>query len=331
MGVGAVAPGVDHPAGPSSGEPAVEVRGLRKTYRTSSLRRVVAVDGLDLTVPSGGVHGFLGPNGSGKTTTIRMLLGLVRPDSGSVRLLGSPVPAGLPDVARRVGAVVEAPRFSPGFSGRRNLRLLAAAVDVPETRVEAALERVGLRERGQDQFRRYSLGMKQRLAIAATLLKDPGLLILDEPTNGLDPQGIRDVRSTMRGLADEGRTVLVSSHLLAEVEQVADTVSVVARGRLVAEGRVADLVAGATETVRVGVADPARGAELLVAQGWRVGREGPALLVSGAPDAARVTEVLARGDVFPHEVGVVRRDLESVFLELTGSGGPAAGGSEPAA
>ena len=310
---------------PSAGEPAVEVRGLRKTYRTTSLRQVVAVDRLDLTVPAGGVHGFLGPNGSGKTTTIRMLLGLVRPDGGAVRLLGSAVPAGLPDVVGRVGAVVEGPRFSPGFSGRRNLRLLAAAIGVPEVRVEAALERVGLQERGQDQFRRYSLGMKQRLAIAATLLKDPGLLILDEPTNGLDPQGIRDVRATMRGLADEGRTVLVSSHLLAEVEQVADTVSVVARGRLVAEGRVADLVADATETVRVGVADPARAAELLVTQGWHVRREGPVLLVSGAPDAARVTETLARGDVFPHEVGVVRRDLESVFLELTGAAAADAG------
>ncbi|ADG74060.1 ABC transporter related protein [Cellulomonas flavigena DSM 20109] len=320
------------PARPAAGDPAVEVRGLRKTYRTTSLRQVVAVDRLDLTVPSGGVHGFLGPNGSGKTTTIRMLLGLVRPDSGSVRLLGARVPDGLPAVVGRVGAVVEGPRFSPDFSGRRNLRLLAAAIDVPGTRVEAALERVGLRERGQDQFRRYSLGMKQRLAIAATLLKDPALLILDEPTNGLDPQGIRDVRATMRALADEGRTVLVSSHLLAEVEHVADTVSVVARGRLVAEGRVGDLLGGdAAQTVRVGVADPVRGAQLLVAHGWSVRDDGAVLLVSGAPGAAAVTEVLARGDVFPHEVGVVRRDLESVFLELTGSGARAGRAPEVAA
>jgi len=222
----------------------VSVRGLRKTYRTFSLRQVVAVDHLDLTVPAGGVHAFLGPNGSGKTTTIRMLLGLVRPDAGTVHLFGTPVPSRLPEVVGRVGAIVENPKFVPGFSGRRNLRLLATAVGVPDTRVEAVLERVGLRDRGHDQFQRYSLGMKQRLAIAATLLKDPDLLIFDEPTNGLDPAGIRDVRATMRGLADEGRTVLVSSHILAEVEHVADTVSVVARGRLVAQGTVADLLGG---------------------------------------------------------------------------------------
>jgi len=305
--------------------PAVEVRGLRKTYRTTSLRQVVAVDHLDLTVPSGGVHAFLGPNGSGKTTTIRMLLGLVRPDGGSVRLLGTHVPAGLPAVVGRVGAVVEGPRFSPGFSGRRNLRLLATAIGVPHARVEDVLERVGLRGRGQDQFRRYSLGMKQRLAIAATLLKDPDLLILDEPTNGLDPEGIRDVRATVRGLADDGRTVLVSSHLLAEVEHVADTVSIVSRGRLVAEGAVADLVAGdAAQVVRVGVAEPGRAGDLLAAQGWGVRRDGALLLVSGAPGAARVTEVLAHGEVFAHEVGAVRRDLESVFLELTGREQPTA-------
>ena len=210
------------------------MRGLRKTYRTFSLRRVAAVDGLDLTVPRGGVHAFLGPNGSGKTTTIRMLLGLVRPDAGSIDLFGTPVPARLPEVVGRVGAIVENPRFVPGFSGRRNLRLLATAVGVPHTTVEEVLEHVGLRDRGDDQFRRYSLGMKQRLAVAATLLKDPDLLVFDEPSNGLDPAGIRDIRTTIRGLADQGRTVLVSSHVLAEVEQVADTVWVVARGRVVA-------------------------------------------------------------------------------------------------
>ncbi|WP_416220837.1 ABC transporter ATP-binding protein [Cellulomonas sp. S1-8] len=298
----------------------MSVRGLRKTYRSFTLRQVVAVDRLDLTVPAGGVHAFLGPNGSGKTTTIRMLLGLVRPDAGTVHLFGTPVPSRLPDVVGRVGAVVENPRFVPGFSGRRNLRLLATAVDVPHARVEDVLERVGLRDRGQDQFRRYSLGMKQRLAIAATLLKDPDLLVFDEPTNGLDPAGIRDVRATMRRLADEGRTVLVSSHVLAEVEQVADTVSVVARGRLVAQGTVADLLAGGgAAVVRVGVADPGRAGALLTAAGWTVGRDGPVLLVTGAPGAAQVTEVLARGEVYAHEIGVVRRDLESVFLELTGA------------
>lgn len=303
------------------GEPAVSVRGLRKTYRTFTLRQVVAVEHLDLTVPAGGVHAFLGPNGSGKTTTIRMLLGLVRPDAGTVRLFGTPVPARLPDVIARVGAVVENPKLVPGFSGRRNLQLLATAVGVPHTRVEEVLERVGLRDRGQDQFRRYSLGMKQRLAIAATLLQDPDLLIFDEPTNGLDPAGIRDVRSTMRTLADEGRTVLVSSHILAEVEQVADTVSVVDRGRLVAQGTVADLLgaAGAPE-VRVGVTEHDRAAALLASQGWTVRRVGAGLVVAGAPGGADVNEVLARGGVYAHEVVLVRRDLEAAFLELTGPG-----------
>jgi len=307
------------------GEPAVSVRGLRKTYRTFSLRQVVAVDHLDLTVPAGGVHAFLGPNGSGKTTTIRMLLGLVRPDAGTVHLFGTPVPSRLPEVVGRVGAIVENPKFVPGFSGRRNLRLLATAVGVPDTRVEAVLERVGLRDRGHDQFQRYSLGMKQRLAIAATLLKDPDLLIFDEPTNGLDPAGIRDVRATMRGLADEGRTVLVSSHILAEVEHVADTVSVVARGRLVAQGTVADLLGGGgAADVRVGVADHDHAEALLSACGWQVRRVGTALLVSGSPGGAQVNEVLARGGLYAHEVAAVRRDLEAAFLELTGPG-PAPG------
>ncbi|AEE46836.1 ABC transporter ATP-binding protein [Cellulomonas fimi] len=298
----------------------MRVRGLRKTYRTFTLRQVVAVDHLDLTVPAGGVHAFLGPNGSGKTTTIRMLLGLARPDAGSVHVFGTPVPERLPDVVGRVGAIVENPKFVPGFSGRRNLRLLATAVGVPHTRVEEVLERVGLRERGVDQFRRYSLGMKQRLAIAATLLKDPDLLVFDEPTNGLDPAGIRDVRATMRGLADEGRTVLVSSHVLAEVEQVADTVSVVARGRLVAEGTVAQLLTGGGPApVRVGVPDAGPARDLLAAQGWTVRPDGRSLLVQGAPGAARVNEVLARGGVFADELLEVRRDLESVFLELTGT------------
>lgn len=300
----------------------MRVRGLRKTYRTFTLREVVAVDHLDLTVPAGGVHAFLGPNGSGKTTTIRMLLGLARPDAGTVHLFGTPVPERLPDVIGRVGAIVENPKFVPGFSGRRNLRLLATAVGVPHTRVEEVLERVGLRERGVDQFRRYSLGMKQRLAIAATLLQDPDLLIFDEPTNGLDPAGIRDIRATMRGLADEGRTVLVSSHILAEVEQVADTVSVVARGRLLAEGRVADLIATEAADVQVTVADPVRAHGLLVARGWSVHRDGTTLVVSGAPGAAQVNETLARGEVFAGEVRERRRDLESVFLDLTGATAP---------
>src|SRR3954451_21427186 len=176
---------------------AVRTVNLRKTYLSRGSRRV-AVTGLSMAVPLGGVHGFLGPNGSGKTTTIRMLLGLVRPDSGTMQLFGADVPKRLPEVVGRVGAIVEQPKFFPHFSGRRNLRLLADAIGAPATVVDTVLSDVGLADRGGDRYRSYSLGMKQRLAIAATLLKDPDLLIFDEPTNGLDPAGIREIRETMR-------------------------------------------------------------------------------------------------------------------------------------
>jgi len=215
-------------------EPAIVVRGLRKSYRTRRGIRVVALEGLDLDVPAGGVHGFLGPNGSGKTTSIRMLLGLVRADAGRMQIFGHSVPEQLPQVIGRVGAVVESPRFFPSFSGRRNLNLLAGAIGARQQQVDQVLEQTDLSDRANDRFSSYSLGMKQRLAIAATLLKSPELLIFDEPTNGLDPQGIHQIRVTMRRLASEGRTVLVSSHLLGEVEQIADTISIISRGRLLA-------------------------------------------------------------------------------------------------
>ncbi|MBD3778654.1 MULTISPECIES: ABC transporter ATP-binding protein [unclassified Cellulomonas] len=301
------------------GTTAVSTRGLRKTYRHRG-RRVVAVGGLDLDVPLGGVHGFLGPNGAGKTTTIRMLLGLVRPDAGSVHVLDRPVPAALPDVVRRVGAIVESPRFFPAFSGRRNLELLAAAIGTPPARVDRVLADVGLADRAGSPFRTYSLGMKQRLAIAATLLKDPELVIFDEPTNGLDPAGIREVRQTMRSLADAGRTVLVSSHILAEVQQVADTVSIVTQGRLVASGRVEDLVAGAgTQEARVGVEEPERAAAVLSARGWSVRPDGAGALVVGGAAPAEITRALAEQGLFLHELVPARADLEQVFLALTGT------------
>src|SRR5215212_9139933 len=198
---------------------AIEITGLRKAYRTRKGRQL-AVAGLDLKVPAGGVHGFLGPNGSGKTTSIRMLLGLIRADAGSMTVFGRPVPAQLPEVVGRVGAIVESPKFFPAFSGRKNLELLAEAIGAPRTRVGEVLEQTSLGERGKDRFKAYSLGMKQRLAIAATLLKEPDLLILDEPTNGLDPAGIREIRETIRDLGESGVTVLLSSHILAEVQQV---------------------------------------------------------------------------------------------------------------
>lgn len=205
------------------------------------------------------MFGFLGPNGSGKSTTIRCLLGLARPTAGNCRLLRVNVPVALSDVLDRVGALVEAPGLNPGLTGRQTLAVLADLAGVGPRRVSVVLEEAGLAARQDDQTRGYSLGMRQRLGIVAALLKDPELLVLDEPANGLDPAGIREVRTLLRRLCDEGRTVFVSSHLLAEVEQVCDRVAIFARGRTVAAGRVADVLTGGTRKVLVAVADPAAG------------------------------------------------------------------------
>ena len=305
----------------STAELAISTTGLRKTYRNRKGRHV-AVAGLDLSVPLGGVHGFLGPNGSGKTTTIRMLLGLIRADAGSMSIFGHDVPKHLPEVVGRVGAIVESPKFFPAFSGRKNLQLLAEAIGRPRGVVDQVLEQAGLGERGKDKYRTYSLGMKQRLAIAATLLKEPDLLIFDEPTNGLDPAGIREIRNTMRSLGEQGKTVLVSSHILDEVEQVADTVSIIGHGRLLASGRVADVIGDQTATsIRVGVADPVAAARILTDGGLLVRREGGLLVVEGVSDGADITKRLAVHDLFVSELTPVRADLESVFLELTADEG----------
>jgi len=296
----------------------IETSALRKEFRSRRRRQVVAVDDLDLAVPHGGVHGFLGPNGSGKTTTIRMLLGLASASSGEMRLFGEPVPRRLPRVMDRIGAVVEQPRFTGSFSGRRNLTLLARTIGAPMSRVDDALDRVGLIGRDRDRYRSYSLGMKQRLAIAATLLKQPDLLILDEPTNGLDPAGIRDIRTMIRELGAAGVTVLLSSHILAEVQQVCDSVSIIGEGRLLSSGRVEELVgreeAGA---VRVRVAEPEQAAEHLRAAAFVVTVEGSTLYVEGAADPARITQVLAEQGLYVRELVPERPDLETVFLELT--------------
>ncbi|TDU88869.1 ABC-2 type transport system ATP-binding protein [Kribbella voronezhensis] len=303
-------------------ELAVSTRGLRKTYRTRRGRKVVAVQGLDLDVPIGGVHGFLGPNGSGKTTSIRMLLGLIRADAGTMAVFDQEVPRHLPDVVGRVGAIVESPKFFPAFTGRKNLELLADAIGVPRRRVGEVLDETSLGERGKDRFKSYSLGMKQRLAIAATLLKEPDLLIFDEPTNGLDPAGIREIRETMRGLGEQGRTVLVSSHILAEVEQVADTVSIIGHGRLLASGTVAEVIGSSTAgTVKVAVDNHESATRILTAAGLTVRADGNYLLVDGAENSADVTRRLAQQELYVSELMPVRADLESVFLELTADEG----------
>ena len=296
----------------------IETQGLRKEFRGRGGRRV-AIESLDLAVPAGGVHGFLGPNGSGKTTTIRMLLGLASATAGSMRIFDTPVPQRLPEVIGAVGAVVESPKFSPHFTGRQNLTLLARSVALPLTRVDAALDSVSLGDRAGDRYKSYSLGMKQRLAIAATLLKEPRLLILDEPTNGLDPAGIREIRETIRSLGSSGVTVLLSSHILAEVQQVCDSVTIIGNGRQLASGRVDSLLSDtAGDEHRLVVDDPTTATRLLGQSGLAVTPDGNALLVR-ADDPTRVVKVLAAGDLWPRELTPVRRDLESLFLELTSS------------
>lgn len=299
----------------------IEVDGLRKEYRRRG-RTTVAVDELDLAVPSGGVYGFLGPNGSGKTTTIRCLLGLVRPSAGSVRLLGRPVPQGLSEAVRRTGAIVESPAFFPTMSARENLRLLAGLDGIGPRRVTECLGVVGLGDRAGDLVKTYSLGMKQRLALAAAILKDPELLILDEPANGLDPAGMHEVRGLVRRLADGGRTVFVSSHILSEIEQTCDRVAILADGRCVAHGTVDEVVsaAGRRSSVTVRVADLAAAATVLRRADLPVERDGDALRVAIDPDDAQhVTRVLAAADLWVTELRPDRFSLEDVFLELTGA------------
>ncbi|MCL8027288.1 ABC transporter ATP-binding protein [Nocardioides bruguierae] len=315
---------------PATGAPVIETHGLRKVYRGRKGTHVAVAD-LDLLVPAGGVHGFLGPNGSGKTTTIRMLLGLARPTSGSMRLFGEEVPARLPAVIGRVGAVVESPKFSPNLTGRQNLRLLSRSIGVPDERVERAVATVGLTGREKDRYKGYSLGMKQRLAIAATLLKDPALLILDEPTNGLDPAGIREVRDTITGLGEQGVTVLLSSHILAEVQQVCSSATIVGRGRLLASGRVEDLLGAVTRhrvtltpgTHEAGTHEAARSAAgVLTSAGLPCEVQDDGSLLVTAEDPAVVTRTLGEAGTWLASLAPVKRDLEDLFLEVTAGQGP---------
>lgn len=295
----------------------IETHGLRKEFRGRRGRRV-AIESLDLAVPRGGVHGFLGPNGSGKTTTIRMLLGLARATAGEMKIFGTSVPRGLPDVISRVGAVVESPKFAPQATGEQNLVLLARSAGLPESRIATAIETVGLTGRAEDRYKGYSLGMKQRLAIAATLLKEPDLLILDEPTNGLDPKGIREIRDTIRTLGAAGVTVLLSSHILAEVQAVCDSATIVGDGRQIASGPVSELIGNGTGSPvhRVVIQHPDAALQRLGDAGLTARRDGSDLLVE-AVDPTQVVRTLAAADLWPSELHPVRRDLESVFLELT--------------
>jgi ABC-2 type transport system ATP-binding protein len=289
----------------------VRTDGLTKKYGER-----LAVDAVDLTVRRGEVYGFLGPNGAGKTTTLRMLLGLVSPSAGSAQVLGRP--AGTPAANARVGALIEGPGFYPYLTGRANLEVLARYRGLPGTAVDAALERVDLADRAGDRFKSYSLGMKQRLGVAGALLADPELIILDEPTNGLDPAGMADMRALIVDLAAGGQTVLLSSHLLAEVEEICDRVGVIARGRLLEESTVAALRGGRRLRVQASPADRAADLVRRLLPAEAVERADDALLLDvpeeRTPELVRalVTEGL---DV--HEVRSTERTLEEVFFEMT--------------
>ncbi len=289
----------------------VEVTGLTKRYGDT-----LAVDGVDLTVLPGEVYGFLGPNGAGKTTTLRILTGLIAPTSGDVRVLGGA--PGQPDVLGRTGSMIESPAFYPYLSGLDNLRLLAEYAAVPRRKIDEVLELVDLTDRARDRFSTYSLGMKQRLGVAAALLKDPELVILDEPTNGLDPAGMRDMRRLIRELGSGGRTVLLSSHLLGEVQQICDRVGIINSGRMVAEHNVEDLRGERELVVRAAPRDKAQSILTDVLGAGTVHQYDETLRVKVQPDrAAEVNRILVEAGIAVSELHSTERALEDVFFELT--------------
>jgi ABC-2 type transport system ATP-binding protein len=301
---------------------AVESTGLTKRFG-----RQVAVNAVDLAVPRGAVYGFLGPNGSGKTTTIRMLLGLVRPTAGRHALLGAAMPGGAGRVLPRVGSLVEGPAFHPYLSGAANLLRLDAADRTAEpatakARVAAALDRVGLTAAAGKRYRAYSLGMRQRLALAATLLAPRELLLLDEPTNGLDPQGTREVRALISAVAAEGTTVLLSTHLLSEVAQICTHVGVMHRGRLVAQAPLDELWAESTPRARVETDRPADAARVLRELGLSDVETEPGLAIGALGGVApeKVVAALVHDGVPVRGFAVAARDLEDTFVSLTGEG-----------
>jgi ABC-2 type transport system ATP-binding protein len=315
----AVAPG----ASTSAEGFAVVTAGLTKRFRGGQ----IAVSDLALAVPRGSVYGFLGPNGSGKTTTIRMVLGLIRPTSGTAAVLGEPIPNRAGAALPRVGALVEGPGFHPYLSGIDNLRRLDAADRAadPRTakdRIGHALDRVGLLAAARKRYRNYSLGMRQRLAIAAALLQPRELLILDEPTNGLDPQGTREVRSLITELASHGATVMLSTHLLAEVEQICTHAGVMHVGKLVAQGSMAELRAGTIPRVRVETVEPAAAAATLDRLGLTdIDRSADAVTaVIGSAEPEKVVATLVHDGVPVRSFTVVAPGLEDLFVSLTGEG-----------
>jgi ABC-2 type transport system ATP-binding protein len=304
-----------------SGAFVIETSGLTKRFGSR-----VAVDGVDLHIPRGSAFGYLGPNGAGKTTLIRMLLGLTQATSGSMQLLGRPVPAERAAALARVGAIVEEPRFHGHLTGRENLEVIAAARE-PEAhgRIDGALARVGLTQRAEERVKKYSLGMRQRLGVARSLLGNPELLILDEPTNGLDPAGIHELRAMIRGFVDEGRTVLLSSHLLDEVEKICDEVAIVDRGRVALQGSIAELAAGGEKTILIATNDDERALGLLAEHkavaSAATGSEGIRVMLRPDVEEKAAADDIGRrlvlADLAIRRFEPVRASLEQRFLEIT--------------
>jgi ABC-2 type transport system ATP-binding protein len=299
---------------------AVETHGLTKRFGAHA-----AVNDVELLVPRGSAFGYLGPNGAGKTTLIRVLLGLTHADAGTMALLGYPVPAHRAQALARVGAIVDEPRFHGHLTGRQNLQILAAAREpAARDRISPALERVGILHRADDRVSKYSMGMRQRLGVAACLLGDPQLLILDEPMNGLDPAGMQDMRDMILSLVAEGRTVVLSSHLLDEVERTCDAVAIVDRGNVIRQGPIAELLSGASLALEVDCAEPDRARTLLdrttIGGHIGVGTKGLEItLPSGTPPdvIAEINRVLVEGGIPVYRLQPIQASLESWFLQVT--------------
>jgi ABC-2 type transport system ATP-binding protein len=299
---------------------AVETHGLTKRFKDN-----VAVDGVELLVPRGCAFGYLGPNGAGKTTLIRVLLGLTQADAGTMSLLGYPVPKDRDKALTRIGAIVDEPRFHGHLTGRQNLQILAAAREpAARTRIEGSLERVGIAQRADDKVSKYSMGMRQRLGVAACLLGDPQLLILDEPMNGLDPAGMLEMREMIQSLAAEGRTVMLSSHLLDEIERTCDAVAIVDHGKVIRQGPIAELLAGSAFKLQIECSMPDRAARVLAGTPWgvgiNVGPDGLDIGLSAGTDREVVGEInrlLVEDGVSVYRLQEVHASLESWFLEVT--------------
>jgi ABC-2 type transport system ATP-binding protein len=304
---------------PLSNGPAITTSGLTKMYDSWFRGGVKAVDNLSITVERGEIFGFLGPNGAGKTTTMRILLGLLAPTDGSATMLGMDVGSQLPAILARTGSIIENPTFYPFLSGRENLQLVQKLNQGQVDRVEEMLALVDLTGDATRNFKKYSLGMKQRLAVAASLLADPDLLILDEPANGLDPAGIVDMRNLMKRLKDAGKTVFISSHVLAEIEQICDRVAILDRGRVVVQGKMADLLGGDNQ-VEIAIGEVERAADILRRLDWvdAVAAQDGVLVVT-APSARswELNKALAESGLYAAQIKPREATLEQYFLDVT--------------